>query len=112
MESPATSTKPPGSSLRTLVIDRLRSIGSAYATAEAELNKSRLQRDRAILEASEMGFSRREVADAAGVTVGRVQQIVKGDRRDDSRPGGCPHCAGRIIPQGGNWRCVACGWST
>lgn len=106
------SAATPTGSLHALVLDRLRSIGKEYAAAEAELDNSRLQRDRAILEASEMGFSRREVADAAGVTVGRVQQIVQGARRGGSRPGGCPQCTGRIIPQGGNWRCVACGWST
>ncbi len=111
---------PKDASLRDLVLEQVRSAGEEYVAAEEALERSRLRRDHLILEASEMGFTRRDVAEAARVTVGRVQQIVNGSRQTLPKnatvgprgEGGCPHCHGRIIPQGGNWRCVNCGWVT
>jgi DNA-binding NarL/FixJ family response regulator len=46
------------------------------SAARAEYDDSLEARDRAILEASEMGYTRRDVARAAGVSPGRVQQIL------------------------------------
>jgi hypothetical protein len=50
--------------------------GQRYATACEEVDEALLARDRLIIETSEAGFSRREVARAAGVSPGRVQQIL------------------------------------
>jgi hypothetical protein len=55
---------------------RLVEAGQRHAAACAEVDEALLARDRLILEASEAGFSRREVARAAGVSPGRVQQIL------------------------------------
>lgn len=50
--------------------------GDEYRAASADLQKRRAERDVAIMEATSNGLSRRDVAEAAGVTVGRVQQIL------------------------------------
>jgi hypothetical protein len=48
--------------------------------ARQDLRKSQRHRDDAIARASKAGMSRRAVAAAVGLTVGRVQQIVDADR--------------------------------
>jgi hypothetical protein len=55
---------------------RLVEAGQRHAAACAEVDEALLARDGLILAASEAGFSRREVARAAGVSPGRVQQIL------------------------------------
>lgn len=50
---------------------------AAYAGCEAEMERARERRDRAILEVARANLAtRRVIADAAGVTHGRVQQIL------------------------------------
>jgi hypothetical protein len=50
--------------------------GQRHAVVSEELDDALLARDRLIVEASNFGFSRREVARAAGVSPVRVQQIL------------------------------------
>jgi hypothetical protein len=50
--------------------------GDSYRSAAAELEHATMMRDAAIAASSAQGVPRRVVADAAGVTVGRVQQVV------------------------------------
>lgn len=47
-----------------------------FADAFAELDRLRPERDRAVVEASRLGLTRRRVAELAGLTSGRVQQIL------------------------------------
>ena len=53
------------------------------AKASTGLEHARKKRDELIIEASMNGMSRREVAEAVGLTAGRIQHIVNGNR-----PGG------------------------
>jgi DNA topoisomerase IA len=47
-----------------------------YRLIAAELQRAAESRDRAIVEGAAAGLSRRQLAREAGLTVGRVQQIV------------------------------------
>jgi hypothetical protein len=58
------------------VARELMEAGNAYIDAERALEAARRRRDAAIVLLSDFGVSRRKVGDMAGVTVGRVQQIV------------------------------------
>lgn len=66
--------QPPQSALRSL--DIVADAGHDYMAAAHALDEAVAIRNAAILVASEQGFSRRAVARAAGVTVGRVQQVL------------------------------------
>lgn len=55
---------------------RLEQAGRDFLTAQADLEVVTAARDDLILEASRRGFPRRYVALAAGVTAGRVQQLI------------------------------------
>jgi transposase len=46
-----------------------------------ELEAARKRRDAVFQRATRAGMSRRAIAEAAGLSVGRVQQIVRGQRR-------------------------------
>lgn len=59
---------------------RLAEAGARAASARAELDAATSDRDLLILEASRHGISRRRVAELAGVTAGRVQQILDASR--------------------------------
>jgi DNA-directed RNA polymerase specialized sigma24 family protein len=48
--------------------------------AMKELEAAKERRDVAMLRATEAGMSRRQIAAAAGLSVGRVQQIIVGRR--------------------------------
>ncbi len=50
--------------------------GVAFTQAANSLEEAQQIRDAAIVVSSEQGMSRRKVAAAAGVTVGRVQQVL------------------------------------
>lgn len=65
-----------GADKRRQARQRLLEAGAEYRAASADLQKRRAERDVAIVEATSYGLSRREVAEVAGVTVGRVQQIL------------------------------------
>jgi hypothetical protein len=56
--------------------ERLRQVADAIAQAQAEHDRLRPERDRMVVEASRAGLSRRRVAELAGLTPGRVQQIL------------------------------------
>ncbi|HKJ35385.1 MAG TPA: hypothetical protein VKA36_02355 [Solirubrobacterales bacterium] len=58
----------------------MASIKLKLGKAAAELERARTRRDTLIIEASMQGMSRREVAEAVGLTAGRVQHIVNGSR--------------------------------
>lgn len=62
-----------------------------YHRAKKKLDAALEQRDEAIVLASKAGLSRRVVARAAGVTVGRVQQII------DAAHGGAPLSKSKIL---------------
>lgn len=57
----------------------LATIGAEHQTAREKLDAIARQRDQAILKASHAGAARRDVAAAARVTAGRVQQIITND---------------------------------
>jgi DNA-directed RNA polymerase specialized sigma24 family protein len=59
----------------------LREIGATWSTTKSTLDQLAEERDRAILAAAERGASRRAIAEMAGVSVGRVQQIIDSNRR-------------------------------
>lgn len=61
---------------RALPLDELRAIAREIERLAADLHEAAELRDRLIVEATRAGASRREVAAAAGVTAGRVQQIL------------------------------------
>jgi hypothetical protein len=63
---------------------------------ENELAEARKARDEAILDASRWGFTRRAVAQATALTVGRVQQII------DEHGGMADHVM--RLPSGKRWR--------
>lgn len=56
----------------------LAAMGAAFQEAATSLKEAQQMRDAAIIVSSERGLSRRKVAAAAGVTVGRVQQVLSG----------------------------------
>lgn len=56
--------------------EMLTAMGTAFRDASASLEEAQQMRDAAIIVSSERGLSRRKVAAAAGVTVGRVQQVL------------------------------------
>ena len=58
-------------------LNTLREAGQRWQAAAEELERAARERDRLILEATSNGASRRQVAAAAGVTAGRVQQILE-----------------------------------
>lgn len=58
--------------------EMLMAMGAAFREAAASLEEAQQMRDAAIIVSSERGLSRRKVAAAAGVTVGRVQQVLSG----------------------------------
>jgi hypothetical protein len=60
-------------------LDELRDVGQECATLAASLQDAQRRRDALARKASKLGATRREVAQAASVTAGRVQQIL--DRR-------------------------------
>jgi hypothetical protein len=47
-----------------------------YLAARRDLDNARSERDDAILEAADLGLSRREVARLTGVSAGRIQQVI------------------------------------
>ena len=53
----------------------------AFQRAAVAFAEAKQARDAAIIISSDQGLSRRKVADAAGVTVGRVQQVISGADR-------------------------------
>jgi hypothetical protein len=57
-------------------LNSLREAGQRWQAAAGELEQAAQERDRLIVEATTAGASRRQVAAAAGVTPGRVQQIL------------------------------------
>lgn len=66
--------------------DVLEDSGDVFRGASRSLEEAQQLRDAAIIVSSEKGFSRRRVAAAAGVTVGRVQQVLmQTDRQAQSR---------------------------
>jgi hypothetical protein len=56
--------------------DTLAETGAAFRDAAGLLEEAQHMRDAAILVSSAQGISRRKVAAAAGVTAGRVQQVL------------------------------------
>jgi hypothetical protein len=66
--------QPLGAGERAFV--RLIRTGFAFREMTQELERVIAERDAAIIQASRGGYSRRAVAQAAGITVGRVQQIL------------------------------------
>jgi DNA-directed RNA polymerase specialized sigma24 family protein len=66
---------------RSLEYTQLQDAGRVYTTALKNLRQATDVRDDAIIRAAHAGLSRREIARAAGVTVGRVQQIIDAYRR-------------------------------
>jgi hypothetical protein len=63
------------------VLGELEAAGHGYLKAQRRLGEATRRRDEAIRAASDAGMTRRAVAQAAGVTVGRVQQILDQGRR-------------------------------
>jgi hypothetical protein len=59
------------------MLTRLASVGEAVSKSEAELFHAKLERDREIKRASELGVSRRAVASAVGLTPAVIKQILK-----------------------------------
>jgi DNA-binding NarL/FixJ family response regulator len=55
---------------------RLQELGLRQAEIEREQRDLMTERDTLVLKLSAAGMTRRDVADAAGITVGRVQQIL------------------------------------
>lgn len=58
------------------MIERLEIAGRSVAKGESTLFGAKLERDREIKKASELGLSRREVAAAVGLTPAGIQQIL------------------------------------
>lgn len=58
--------------------EALEEVGLIFRDAADSLAEAQQMRDAAIILSSEQGLSRRKVAAAAGVTVGRVQQVLSG----------------------------------
>jgi DNA-directed RNA polymerase specialized sigma24 family protein len=70
-----TEGEPPEARAKRLT-DLLKSVGE----------KVRRERREAVLEMVERGMSYRQIADAAGISFGRVRQIVADDPDAESRP--------------------------
>ena len=66
------------SSKRAMLV-RLAKAGSEVVTSESAVFGAKLERDREIKKASELGLSRREVAAAVGLTAAGIQQILARD---------------------------------
>lgn len=66
----------PGSPSPQQTFEALSEAGAAFKEASQLLEEAQQLRDAAIIASSEQGFSRRKVATAAGITVGRVQQVL------------------------------------
>jgi len=58
------------------MLARLASTGAAVAKSESALFRAKRERDHEIKKASELGLSRREVADAVRLTAAGIQQIL------------------------------------
>lgn len=56
--------------------DDLRRIADEFAQAESNISRLRHERTQAVVRASGLGLSRRRVAELAGITGARVQQIL------------------------------------
>jgi len=65
--------KPPHSKAQIAALEKVRAAAAALEAAKAG-------RDTAVVGATDRGASRRDVADAAGITPARVQQIVADNR--------------------------------
>jgi len=61
---------------RTAAMRKLRTLGRRAERARATLERAVAERDEAILAAARTGAARQAIADAAAVTVGRVQQVL------------------------------------
>jgi DNA-directed RNA polymerase specialized sigma24 family protein len=55
----------------------LRQVGDRIRRAKANLDESQDAREDAIRKADKAGMTRRAIADAVGVSYGRVEQILK-----------------------------------
>ena len=62
--------------VKEAMLTRLASAGAEVVKSESALFGAKLERDREIKRASELGVSRREVASAVGLTPAGIQQIV------------------------------------
>lgn len=60
---------------------KLAAAGAAYRETAGALEEAQRIRDAAIIVSSELGMSRRKVASAAMITVGRVQQVLAATSR-------------------------------
>lgn len=58
-------------------LDKLSKAHDTYVAALARAEEFRKARDRALIEATETGVTRRAAAAALGLTAGRVQQLVE-----------------------------------
>jgi hypothetical protein len=58
------------------MLTRLQRAGKDVAQSESSLFRAKLHRDREVQIATELGLSRRAVADAVGLTPGGVQRII------------------------------------
>jgi hypothetical protein len=67
-----------------------------HARTEADHAAAKCARDEAIVNASHWGFTRRAVAQATDMTVGRVQQIIDAHGGVVANPG--------LLPSGKRWR--------
>ena len=63
-------------SAKEAMLSRLSSVGAEVVKSESVLFRAKLHRDREIKIASELGISRREVADAVGLTAAGIQKIL------------------------------------
>jgi hypothetical protein len=63
-------------SAKEAMLSRLSSVGAEVVKSESLLFGAKRERDREIKIASELGISRREVADAVGLTAAGIQKIV------------------------------------
>jgi predicted transcriptional regulator len=61
---------------KNAVLIRLASAGATVEKSESALFDAKVERDREIKRASELGISRREVASAVGLTPAGIQQIL------------------------------------
>jgi hypothetical protein len=59
------------------MLARLATAGASVAKSESLLFRAKLDRDREIKQASEIGVSRRDVARAVGLTAAGIQQILR-----------------------------------
>jgi hypothetical protein len=78
------------------VFQALLEAQTGFACTESRHMAARRVRDEAILNASRWGFTRRTVAQATDMTVGRVQQIIDEHGGVVANPG--------LLPSGKRWR--------